>query len=313
VTFRCLTDSRLREQQAARAAVNAVSYDDDAGEQIAEGATYLEDLEGRPGLNRRSPPVAASASNVAPVAAVQPTINQTGGIGTPESVLKKKNFKNHDPYRLPDVKMTTVSTEERPDARLATEDELKQFIDDIRPEDVDIESPEFRALPTEVQYEIIGDLRVRSRQQSHKRLASMLRAAPTALDFSMAQIKQLSQRNQLTQQLLTVTDSVGKSHLTIPVRIAAERNREYVLVKRGEDDGGGWALGIREGSKAKPIVLEADEKPEVDDEDDSDIEEVEEWVLYTFLDQIPAYSLVHANSQSMPILKNTAGAKYWKR
>jgi DNA excision repair protein ERCC-5 len=209
--------------------------------------------------------------------------------------------------------MTTVSTEERPDARLATEDELKQFIDDIRPEDVDIESPEFRALPTEVQYEIIGDLRVRSRQQSHKRLASMLRAAPTALDFSMAQIKQLSQRNQLTQQLLTVTDSVGKSHLTIPVRIAAERNREYVLVKRGEDDGGGWALGIREGSKAKPIVLEADEKPEVDDEDDSDIEEVEEWVLYTFLDQIPAYSLVHANSQSMPILKNTAGAKYWKR
>lgn len=152
--------------------------------------------------------------------------------------------------------MPTVSTTDKPDARLATEDELKQFIDEVHPEDIDIESPEFRALPTEVQYEIVGDMRVRSRQTSHRRLADMLRAAPSALDFSMAQIKNLSQRNALTQQLLTVTDMVGQAHLTIPVRIAAERNREYVLVKRDEASGGGWALGIREGSKEKPIVVE---------------------------------------------------------
>lgn len=172
--------------------------------------------------------------------------------------------------------MPTVSTAAKPDARLATEEELKQFIDEVHPEDIDIESPEFRALPTEVQYEIIGDLRVRSRQQSHRRLADMLRAAPTALDFSMAQIKHLSQRNALTQQLLTVTDMVGKAHLTIPVRIAAERNREYVLVKRGEAEGGGWALGIREGTKANPIKVE-DEKhsDESGTESESDEEESE--------------------------------------
>lgn len=191
---------------------------------------------------------------------------------------RRKKFRKHDPYKLPEASVPTVSTDQRPDARLATEEELKQFIDEVHPEDIDVESAEFRALPTEVQYEIIGDLRIRSRQQSHRRLADMLRAAPSALDFSMAQIKHLSQRNALTQQLLTVTDMVGKAHLTIPVRIAAERNREYVLVKRGEDDGGGWALGIREGTKAKPIEIDPDERsPSLDSDensDDSDVEEV---------------------------------------
>ncbi|KAK4685349.1 DNA excision repair protein ERCC-5, partial [Tremellales sp. Uapishka_1] len=261
-----------REQQEVRRAARQTAYDEEEGEQIADDAVYLEELEGRPGAARPR-----NSDPRVPTTSKQSTISAAGGVGTPDSILKKKkDFKSHDPYRLPAVEMTTVSTEDKPDARLATEEELKQFIDDIRPEDVDIESPEFRALPTEVQYEIIGDLRVRSRQQSHKRLKDMLRAAPTALDFSMAQIKNLSQRNQLTQQLLTVTDSVGKAHLTIPVRIAAERNREYVLVKRGENDGGGWALGIREGTKAKPIVVD-EEKPVVEesDEDDSDIEEVE--------------------------------------
>jgi DNA excision repair protein ERCC-5 len=191
---------------------------------------------------------------------------------------RRKKFKKHDPYRLPETEMPIASTAEKPDARLATEEELKQFIDDVHPEDIDVESPEFRALPTEVQYEIIGDLRVRSRQQSHKRLHDMLRAAPTALDFSMAQIKGLSQRNALTQQLLTVTDMVGKAHLTIPVRIAAERNREYVLVKRGESEGGGWALGIREGTKANPIKLDVKDEEDSDssevETDDSDVEEI---------------------------------------
>ena len=191
--------------------------------------------------------------------------------------LRRQKFKKHDPYRLPEATIQTVSTEDKPDARLATEDELKQFIDEMHPEDIDVDSAEFRALPTEVQYEIIGDLRIRSRQQSHRRLVDMLRAAPSALDFSMAQIKHLSQRNALTQQLLTVTDMVGKAHLTIPVRIAAERNREYVLVKRGEDEGGGWALGIREGTKANPIKV--DQKPEEVDseksEEDSEVEVVE--------------------------------------
>ena len=219
----------------------------------------MEDLEQNGGPSRpRPPPTTSDPASRRPL--------------TPPPDPKeerRKKFKKHDPYRLPETEMPTVSTEDKPDARLATEDELKQFIDDVHPEDIDIESPEFTALPTEVQYEIVGDMRVRSRQTSHRRLTDMLRAAPSALDFSMAQIKNLSQRNALTQQLLTVTDMVGQAHLTIPVRIAAERNREYVLVKRDEASGGGWALGIREGSKQKPIEVE-DDKPTKADDGDSD-------------------------------------------
>jgi DNA excision repair protein ERCC-5 len=246
-------------------------YEDDAGEQIAEDAVFLEDLEGRPGPSRprQTPVLAQSISRQSSTAEVVPDLREE----------RRKKFKKHDPYRLPEATIPIASTADKPDARLATEEELKQFIDEVHPEDIDVESAEFRALPTEVQYEIIGDLRIRSRQQSHKRLHDMLRAAPTALDFSMAQIKGLSQRNALTQQLLTVTDMVGKAHLTIPVRIAAERNREYVLVKRGESEGGGWALGIREGTKANPIKVEDKEADEETsgsekDTDDSDVEEL---------------------------------------
>ncbi len=258
-----------RDEQAARQAVReavevSTRYDDEAGEQIAENAIYLEDLEGRPGPSRPRTSSSTAASRPTPVAQEEPP---------DPAELRRQKFKKHDPYRLPEASIPAASTEDKPDARLATEEELKQFIDEMHPEDIDVDSAEFRALPTEVQYEIIGDLRIRSR-----RLVDMLRAAPSALDFSMAQIKHLSQRNALTQQLLTVTDMVGKAHLTIPVRIAAERNREYVLVKRGEDEGGGWALGIREGTKANPIKIEKDEKPEAEEEEtseeDSEIEEI---------------------------------------
>lgn len=258
-----LRPGRQREQVAAREAAAAeqilTRYDDDVGDVISADATYLDDLENRPGPSRPRPPPTTSNSASSAQVAPEPL---------DPAEERRKKFRKMDPYRLPETSMPTVSTEEKPDARLATEEELKQFIDDMKPSDIDIESAEFRALPTEVQYEIIGDLRIRSRQQSHMRLAQMLRGAPTALDFSMAQIKHLSQRNALTQQLLTVTDMVGKAHLTIPVRIAAERNREYVLLKRGEDVGGGWALGIREGSKQKPIEIE--EKKEDSSEEESD-------------------------------------------
>ncbi|KAJ7158651.1 hypothetical protein C8R46DRAFT_1109789 [Mycena filopes] len=125
----------------------------------------------------------------------------------------KPKFHDHDPYHLPDVDLeAAVAKATRtavPDPRLATEDELRE---------------------TEVQYEIVGDLRLKSRQTSYARLQNMLKFAPTPLDFSKQQIQNLRQRNTLTQQLLMTTDSMGKANLTIPVRVASERNREYVLI-----------------------------------------------------------------------------------
>jgi len=195
---------------------------------------------------------------------------------------KKARFYDHDPYRLPDVDLEDAIAQATrsalPDPRLATEDELRAFIEEMKPEDFDVTSSAFRELPTEVQYEIIGDLRLKSRQTSYKRLQNMLRKAPTPLDFSREQIRHLKERNALTQQLLTTTDSIGKAHISIPVRIASERNKQYLLIKN-EGDIGGWVLGIRdEGTAAKPIQVDEDS----DDESVSD-EEMEEVDMYAHL------------------------------
>ncbi|CDO70647.1 hypothetical protein BN946_scf184756.g14 [Trametes cinnabarina] len=191
---------------------------------------------------------------------------------------KKKRWQDHDPYKLPEVNMDEVvakaTASAAPDPRLATEEELRAFIEEMRPEDFDVTSPAFRELPTEVQYEIIGDLRLKSRQTSYKRLQSMLRKAKTPLDFSKEQIKNLKQRNALTQQLLVTTDSIGKAHITIPIRIASERNKQYVLIKN-EGDVGGWVLGIRdEGTAAKPIEVDPTPAPVKEDSEDDEMEDV---------------------------------------
>ncbi|KZV90865.1 PIN domain-like protein [Exidia glandulosa HHB12029] len=193
---------------------------------------------------------------------------------------KKHKFHDHDPYRLPEVDLeaavVSATRAAVPDPRLATEDELRDFIENMRPEDFDVTSPAFRELPTEVKYEIIGDLRLKSRQTSYKRLQTMLRSAPTALDFSKAQIKFLQQRNNLTQQLLTTTDNINDAHVHIPVRVASERNRQYVLIKN-EGVEGGWVLGRRDdGTMEKPIEIDMDEDQDVDEQDEDDSNDMEE-------------------------------------
>ena len=127
--------------------------------------------------------------------------------------------------------IATATRSRAPDVRLAAEEELRAFIEEMRPDDFDIISPAFRELPTEIQYEIVGDLRLKSRQTSYTRLQNMLRKAETPLDFSKEQIKNLQQRNVLTQQLFVTTDSIGNAHINIPVCMASERNKEYVLIK----------------------------------------------------------------------------------
>jgi DNA excision repair protein ERCC-5 len=233
---------------------------------LDENTVYLEDV--MPSLAPSSPQKPKSPEKTAP---------------PPPESPKKYEWRDHDPYKLPDVDLSakiaaaTRDTDENGsmrnvDPRLATEEELRHFIETMRPEDFDAASPAFRELPTDVQYEIIGDLRLKSRQTSHTRLEKMLSSSRTAMDFSKAQIRGLSERNRLTQQLLMTTNSMGNEidhHIMIPVRIAAERNREYVLVKN-EGPTGGWSLTIKDlGTKEKPIHV----RPDSDDDDD--MEEVQ--------------------------------------
>ncbi|KAL1696908.1 hypothetical protein GGG16DRAFT_120544 [Schizophyllum commune] len=220
----------------------------------------------------------------------QPSSPPTSKSQTQASASKAK-FRDHDIYKLPEVNLEAAiakaSTTALPDPRLATEDELRTFIDEMRPEDLDVTSPAFRELPTEVQYEIVGDLRLKSRQTSYVRLQNMLSASKTPLDFSKQQIANLQRRNALTQQLLVTTDTIGSAHISIPVRVASERNKHSAE--------GGWVLGIRDttgNSAEKPIEIDKDEdvKPQVtsqsqviappvavdsDSDDDEDMEEVQ--------------------------------------
>jgi DNA excision repair protein ERCC-5 len=100
---------------------------------------------------------------------------------------KMNQFHDHDPYQLPEIDLEEVTAKTTcsaaPDPCLATEEELLAFIEEMRPEDSDVTSAAFRELPTEVQYEIIGDLHLKSRQTSYRRLQSMLKNALTPLDF----------------------------------------------------------------------------------------------------------------------------------
>ncbi|KAJ7650180.1 hypothetical protein FB45DRAFT_819314 [Roridomyces roridus] len=259
---------KLLAAQLRRAAVNGAQKPvkgkgkAPAGPPVLDDNTvYLEDIQG--------------STPMTPAVRKQPDTQPT------TVSPSKPKFHDHDPYRLPDLDLeAAINSATRapvPDPRLATEDELREFIEDMRPEDFDITSPAFRELPTEVQYEIVGDLRLKSRQTSYARLQNMLKSARTPLDFSKQQIQNLRQRNTLTQQLLMTTDSIGKANITIPVRVASERNREYVLIKNEGHDGG-WILGIRDdGTKEKPIEIDQDEKKAVvvpDDDSDEEMEEV---------------------------------------
>ena len=209
---------------------------------------------------------------------------------TPQGSTKPR-FYDHDPYHLPDMNFESKIAEASRsalDPRLATVEEMHSFISEMAPSDFDLTSEAFRSLPTEVQYEIIGDLRLKSRQTSFKRLQNMLKNSETPMDFSMEQVKGLKERNRLTQKLLTTTDSIGKAHVEIPIRIAGERNREYVLIKN-EGEGKGWILGMRDvGTRDQPIIVDDPsrdgvkpreardkEREEVGSDDDMEMEEVQ--------------------------------------
>ena len=179
-----------------------------------------------------------------------------------------------------------VTTGSKIDPRLATEEELRFIIEEMNPGDLDLDSPAFQELPVPIQYEIVGDLRLKSRQTSYKRLRTMVQKSKTPLDFSKAQIVGLKQRNTLTQQLLETTGIIGQAHIAIPTRVAQERGRKYLLVKNPDHEIGFVLAAAREvGSSAKPIEIDQDEKEGNDneiheDDSDSDMEEVVMYACY---------------------------------
>ncbi|KAI9496131.1 hypothetical protein BDB00DRAFT_869765 [Zychaea mexicana] len=156
-----------------------------------------------------------------------------------------KQKMKRDQYELPAMPDTTAKPIMKIDPRLATEQELIDFINEYRPSKEDIDSEAFLALPPEIQFEIVRDLGMESRRTSWARLDEMVRQSRTAMDFSKQQIKLLKHRNEMTQRLLQLNEkpSLESNDRGIPTRIAGERSREYMLVKNENiDQGLGWKL-----------------------------------------------------------------------
>ncbi|KAF9354599.1 DNA repair protein rad2 [Mortierella sp. AD094] len=188
-----------------------------------------------------------------------------------------------DKYLLPpmEVDFDTLSRIRSNDERFGyqEEDEVSHFLDDFKKEGglANIDSDVFKALPSEMQYEILQDIRLRSRVTSYERVQEMVRLSNTPMDFSKLQVQGVIRRNTVTHKLLTVNQTVSKVEASAkPGRIASQRNRQYILVKNEE---GGWVLGGKKpttGNTAdKPVQLDSDDdenkpKDEIKEEDGED-------------------------------------------
>ncbi|TIA88764.1 hypothetical protein E3P99_02401 [Wallemia hederae] len=248
-----LRKAAIQQQQKAEHAKRASKGDGE--EDLDENVAYFDDLN----------------NTVSPAKKAQQAATQ-----------KKRRL---DPYELPAAPQQSKSSV--PDPRLATEDELRDFISTMKPSDFDTTSDAFKQLPPEVQYELIGDMRLKSRSTSFSRLETMLRKSSTAIDFSRAQIQNLMQRNDLTQKLINHSEGMGKEEeAPVALRVSTSRNREYVLMRKSDQEGGGWVLGIQDkrGQQGqKPIEISSDHEEDDEemhvsedtDDDDFDMEEVD--------------------------------------
>ena len=249
----------ISEGQSTRSSDRQQQSDDQG---LADNTVYFDDLDqGRP-----QPLNVTDLSASGPASAAYSNVYSSASASNSQEKPKKPDY-HRDPYQLPALErelhtMSAVNGRkgQRTDYRFATESELRQVMSSIAPEDLDTEYELFQSLPPELQYELVGDLRAQSRMTSYKRLQSMLASAPTPIDFSRAQIAGLKTRNDLTQKVLTVTDEIGSANIKVPIRIASERNKEYVLV-RNPGSAGGFVLGVRDAgtSKEKAITVEDDD------------------------------------------------------
>jgi len=175
-------------------------------------------------------------------------------------------FRPQDDWDLPNIKGFKVS---KHDARvnLNYDEEKKKWkqdnlvmediIDDLDLDSIDPTSEAFEELPKNLQYQLLSNLRLKSRLRMGYSKEQLENVFPDSLNFSKFQIDMVKRRNYYTQRIINMTGyhDGGASKLNDETinRISGQKDREYKITKTEN----GWTLGLGEydGSVAKKAIL----------------------------------------------------------
>lgn len=212
-----------------------------------------------------------------------------------EERKKDRKFFRQDQYHLPELGTSIEKMGKPEDPRIMSVEELEEYArqfhngEDVNLYDfskIDFDGDFFKSLPPADRYNILNAARLRSRLRmglSKEQLGTMF---PNRMDFSRFQVERVQERNRLTQRLMFEMNMGGDLTVTGGGRVAGDRNREYILV-RNENADGGWALGVVStekdlGEAHKPIDVDKlhfkfdakDEGEDADEDEDEDFEDV---------------------------------------
>ncbi|KAL1882278.1 DNA repair protein rad2 [Diaporthe australafricana] len=210
-----------------------------------------------------------------------------------EERQKERKFFRQDQYHLPELGTSIEKMGKPEDPRIMSVEELEDYArqfhngEDANLYDfskIDFDGDFFKSLPPADRYNILNAARLRSRLRmglSKEQLGTMF---PNRMDFSRFQVERVQERNRLTQRLMFEMNMGGDLTVTVGGRVAGDRNREYILVRNDNADGG-WALGVVStekdlGEAHKPIDVDKlhfqfEAKDEnADESEDDDFEDV---------------------------------------
>lgn len=188
---------------------------------------------------------------------------------SPDKNPENKNqiFKPQDDWDLPDIEgfyynrddqRINADYDQERKAQKLEYGSIDDFLDGLDLESINPASKEFEELPKAVQYQILSNLRLKSRLRMGYTKEQLQQVFPDSMDFSKFQIDMVRRRNFYTQKIINVTgiNDGGASKLNDENgrnRISGQRDKEYRLTKTEN----GWTLGLneQEGSDVKKAII----------------------------------------------------------
>lgn len=180
---------------------------------------------------------------------------------------QSKIFKPQDDWDLPDIEgfyynkddqRINANYDKERNAKRLEFNSVDDFLDGLDLESINPASEEFQELPKAIQYQILSNLRLKSRLRMGYTKEQLQQVFPDSMDFSKFQIDMVRRRNFYTQKIINVTgiNDGGASKLNDENgrnRISGQKNKAYQLTKTEN----GWTLGLndQEGNDVKKAIV----------------------------------------------------------